>query len=175
MRLFAMLTFIFLQALALSKARIAEKASEAVERSRVTELEKTNATLRAELDQARAKNSEVEDRENRLKANYDRLNSDYKNLEADAEKSHDAQVAEIRNRFQKFHMHFHQRLRDLRYESEGALGELGGRCLEYLEPRNTIGTVTDWFMGEIKALPLTLAEANKNIVCFAVAGILRML
>lgn len=33
----------------------------------------------------------------------------------------------------------------------------------------------DWFVEEIKALPETFAEANKNIVCFAVAGVFRML
>jgi hypothetical protein len=60
----------------LLKVRIAEKASEVAERSRIAELEKGNAELRVELDQARAKLSEVEGRETCLKTQYDEFNKD---------------------------------------------------------------------------------------------------
>jgi hypothetical protein len=62
------------------------------------------------------------------------------------EKSRDAQVAEIRNKFQKFCLHARQRLR-----------ELGGRCLEYPVKGGTVGSIVDRFTAEIKALPGTLA------------------
>jgi hypothetical protein len=72
-------------------------------------------------------------------------------------------------------VHFRQRFHDLHYELESALGERGGRCLEDSQKGTPTGEVMDWFVEEIKALPETFAEANKNIVCFAVAGVFRML
>jgi hypothetical protein len=55
---------------------------------------------------------------------------------------------------------------------EKSIGELGGRCLEYPKTGGTIGGIIDWFKGVIQALPSTFTEANRNIICFAVADIL---
>jgi hypothetical protein len=55
------------------------------------------------------------------------------------------------------------------------MGELSKRCLEYPETSGAISGIIDWFKGEIQRLSGTFAEANKNITCFAVAGILKML
>jgi hypothetical protein len=55
------------------------------------------------------------------------------------------------------------------------MGELSKRCLEYPETSGAISGIIDWFKGEIQTLSGTFAEANKNITCFAVAGILKML
>jgi hypothetical protein len=50
-----MLTFIFLQALALWNARVAKKALETAQQERATELERENARLRVEHDESRIK------------------------------------------------------------------------------------------------------------------------
>jgi hypothetical protein len=70
-----------------------------------------------------------------MKSSYHQLSDEYKDLEgivrglqwekADAEKSFDAQVTEIRGKSYKFRVYFHQRHHDLRYELESALGERG--------------------------------------------------
>jgi uncharacterized protein YlxW (UPF0749 family) len=72
-QLFMMLTFAFAHTLALSKARIAANASDAVEQSRIADLEEASAQLRAELDQARARISEVESFKNVLSCSERKL------------------------------------------------------------------------------------------------------
>jgi hypothetical protein len=67
------------------------------------------------------------------------------------------------------------RLHDLHRDLEKSLGELHRRCLEYPKTSGTISCIIDWFKGEIQALPNTFTEANKNITCFVVASILKML
>jgi uncharacterized membrane protein len=39
----------------------------------------------------------------------------------------------------------------------------------------TVRGILDWFNGEVQALLGTFTEANKNIICYAVAGILKIL
>jgi hypothetical protein len=39
----------------------------------------------------------------------------------------------------------------------------------------TISNIIDWFEGEVQTLPVTFADANKNITCSIVVGILKML
>jgi hypothetical protein len=175
--------FCFCTGTCLSRARIATKASKAAEQSRVAELEEANAwlRLRAELEEARAKKSEAEGRENVLKSNYSSLCNDYRNLETilvelqwektEAEKACDT----IHDKFQKIHTHFHTRLHDVQQEREKFLSELGGRCLEYPETSGTIGCILNGFKEEIQALADIFAEANENITCFTMACILRML
>jgi chromosome segregation ATPase len=146
-QLFALLTFVSAHTLALSMAQIVAQASEAVELLCIVELEEANAGLRAELDEAHAKNSEVEGRKNVLKSIYNSLYDDYKNLEtmlveAQWEKTKTEKACDtIRDKFQRFHTHFHATLHDLHRELEKSQGELGGRCLDYPEMCGTIGGI----------------------------------
>jgi hypothetical protein len=59
-----------------------EKTVEVVERPRITELEETNAQLRAELATANAKIAEVENRERALISDYGSLHNNYGDLES---------------------------------------------------------------------------------------------
>jgi hypothetical protein len=114
---FVRLTFAFVQALALSKSRIASKFTEAVERSRVTRLVEMNTRLLAELAKSRSRVAELEGPENVLKVSYNDLREDYKNL--DANKKHE-------EKFLKFRQHFRMRLNSLHLDLEKSMGELGG-------------------------------------------------
>lgn len=40
---------------------------------------------------------------------------------------------------------------------------------------STISNIIGWFDDEIKALPATIVKVNKNFVCYAIVGVLRML
>jgi hypothetical protein len=62
---------------------------------------------------------------------------------AEAETTCDAQISQSRDKFQKFHVHFRMRLRELHMKLEKSLGELGGRCLDYPETGGTIGGIID--------------------------------
>jgi chromosome segregation ATPase len=75
------MTFVSAHTLALSMGQIAAHASKAAELLRTVQLEEANAGLRAELDEAHAKISEVEGRKNVLKSSYNSLRDDYRNLE----------------------------------------------------------------------------------------------
>jgi hypothetical protein len=55
------------------------------------------------------------------------------------------------------------------------LGDLGTEYLPYLGKGSTIGDIIRWFEGEVKLLPATFTKANKNVACYAIAGVLQML
>jgi hypothetical protein len=151
----------------------------------VAEFERVNAKLRAELGQSHIKIAEMEERQNSLCSSYDQLNNEYRELhdvakslqweKADVEKTSEAQVTKARADFQKYRVQHRRRLRDLYFDLEGVLGELGAQCLPYPGKGSTIGDIGRWFEGEVKSLPATFARANKNFACFAIAGVLRML
>jgi hypothetical protein len=124
----------------------------------------------------------MEAHQDSLQSGYQRLSDEYEELQSvvealqeektDVQESCETQVAMAHADFQKYRVHFCQRLRDLRYELEG---ELGAQCLPYPEKGTPIGDVVTWFEGEVKSLPGTFVQANKNFVAFAIAGVLRML
>jgi hypothetical protein len=122
--------------------------------------------------------AEVKNCERVLISNYNCLCSDYGKLEsiftmvqkekADFEKAgHD--------KVQRFRQQLCTKLHGLRQELEKSIGELGGRCLDFPNTGGTIRRILDWFKGEVQALPDTFAEANQNITCFTVAGVLKRL
>jgi hypothetical protein len=168
----------FMQALALSKSMVAKRASEASQQSCVVVLERANAELRTELGQSHIKITEIEEHQNSLHSSYDQLNNEYNELhgvagtsqleKADAKKSYEAQVAKARAGFKKYHVQHRRRLRDLLFDLELVLGELGTKCLPYPEKGSTIGDIVRWFEGEVKSLPATFTRANKNFACFPI-------
>lgn len=72
-------------------------------------------------------------------------------------------------------MHHRKKLHDFKVNLEKAVNEFGVKCLPYLEKNSTIGEVVGWFDKEIKVLSAAIAKANKNFICYCVAGVLRML
>jgi hypothetical protein len=55
------------------------------------------------------------------------------------------------------------------------LGGLGAQCLPYPEKGALIRDIVKWFEGEVKSIPETFTQLNKNSVALALAGMLRML
>lgn len=53
--------------------------------------------------------------------------------------------------------------------------EFGASCLPYSGKGITIGEIIGWFDKEIKYLPATFVKENKNFMCYAIVGVLRML
>jgi hypothetical protein len=94
---------------------------------------------------------------------------------AEAEKTHEVEVATVRTKFQDYRMHHRQKLRNLHFNLEKAVNEFGASCLPYLGKGSTIGEIIGWLDREIKALPDTFLKANKNFVCCAIIGTLQML
>jgi hypothetical protein len=174
-----------LQALALSKNRAAKRAMEVAQSARVTELERANTELRAELEQAWLKIAEVEERQDSLCSDYQKLENECESLhnaaetlkrqKAEAEKTGEAEVATIHTRFQDYRVHHRKKLHDLRFNLEKAVNEFGASCLPYPGKGSTIDDIIRWFDEEIKALPAMFMKANKNFACYAIVGILRML
>jgi chromosome segregation ATPase len=130
-----------MQALVLSKNRATKREMEAARHDRVIELERANAELRVELEQARLKIAEVEERQDSLCLGYEKLKNECVNLRSMAEtlkqekvkskKTYDAKVAMVRTRFQ-YYLHHCKKLRDLRFNLEKAVNEFSASCLPYL-------------------------------------------
>jgi hypothetical protein len=169
----------------LSKYRVARRAVEAMQQSCMAELEWANAELRVELIQSHIKIAEMQAHQDSLFSGYDRLSDEFKELQGvtkavqrektDVNKSCKAQVTKARASYQKYRVHFRQRLCDLHCNLESVLGKQGAQCLPYLEKGTPIGDVVTWFQGGEKSLSGTITQANKNFVCFAIADILIML
>jgi hypothetical protein len=158
---------------------------EVVQNARVLELERANAELRTELEQAGLKIVETKACENSLRSSYTRLEDECEILhdaaealkweKAEAETARKTEVAAVCTKFQEYCVHHRKKLRDLRFHLEKAVNEFGAGCLPYPGKKSTIGSIIGWFDSEIKLLPATIAKANKNFLCYAVVGILRML
>jgi hypothetical protein len=78
-------------------------------------------------------------------------------------------------RLNDFCQQLRTKLHGLRRNLEKSMGELGGRCLDYPHTGGTVGGILDWFRREVQQLPSTFTESNKNIACFIVVGVLKML
>jgi hypothetical protein len=177
------LMFVFPQALALSRNLATKRSSEVVQQRRITELEK--AMLRTELEQSHIKVQELELRRGSLTVGYRQLNEKYKKLEesvgawqrenAEVEKSCQARIDKIEGEFERFRVHFRRSLRDLHYELEDVLSNLGARCLPYPEKGTPMRDLIKWFEGEVKSLPEVFGLVNQNFVAYALVGVLRML
>jgi hypothetical protein len=171
-----------MQALALSGDRATKRALEVAYSAHVPKLDKANAELRAELEQARLKIAEAEESQN---SGYTRLEDECEALrnaaealkreKAEAETAHGTEVTAIHKRFENYHVHHRRKLHDLRFHLEKAVDEFGAGCLPYPGKNSTIGSTIVWFDNEIEVLPATVAKENKFFVCYAVVGILWML
>jgi chromosome segregation ATPase len=97
--------------------------------------------LRAELEQARLKIAEVEERQSSLRSGYTRLENDCESLcsaakslkqeKVEAKKTHEIEVTAIRTRFQDYRVHHRKKLHDLRFSMEKVVNEFSAVCLPY--------------------------------------------
>lgn len=151
--------------------------AEVTQTAHVTELERVNAELRVELEQARLRIVEDEESQSSLRSGYERLGIECESLhnaaetlkqeKSEAEKSCETKVVALSTRFQDCCVHHRLKLSDLRFSLEKAVSEFGASCLPYPGKGSTIREIVQWFEEEIKA--------NKNIVCYAIISVLRML
>jgi hypothetical protein len=81
----------------------------------------------------------------------------------------------MRKKFRDYHLSHCKWLCELHAALEGALNEVGMRCLPYPEKGRTIGDVITWFKKEIQALPDTVAKGNKNFLVYCLVGVFTML
>jgi hypothetical protein len=72
-------------------------------------------------------------------------------------------------------VHHRRKLCDLQFHLEKAVNDFGAGCLPYPGKNSTISNIIRWFDNEIKALLATIVKVNKNFVCYAFVGVLRML
>jgi hypothetical protein len=115
--------FLFEQALTLSKNRVARRAIEVVQGAHVMELERVNAELREEVEQARLRTAEAEERQNSLRPGYRKLEDEceghrataetLKQEKVKAEVAHEAEATTIRTKFQDYRVHHCKKLRGL--------------------------------------------------------------
>jgi hypothetical protein len=80
-----------------------------------------------------------------------------------------------REKAQQFHNLLHKKLAGLHVDVEKSVATLDGQCSKFPAANTTIGTILDWVWTEVQALPTAFGESNKNITCYVVAGILKML
>jgi hypothetical protein len=138
-----------------------------------------------ELEKARLKFAETEDRRNSLSLGYAKLEKECESLHNAAETlrqekteavaTRETEVTAIRTRFQNYRVCHRKKLCDFQINLGKAVNEFGVRCIPYPEKNSTIGEVVGWFDKEINVLPAAIAKVNKNFVCYVVAGVLWML
>jgi hypothetical protein len=58
---------------------------------------------------------------------------------------------------------------------ENSIAVLGGQFLDFPVTNATVNNMLEWFRMEVQASPTSFAECNKNITCFALASVFRML
>jgi hypothetical protein len=85
------------------------------------------------------------------------------------------EVTTIRTKFQVYLVRHRKKLHKFRANLEAAVNEIGVKCLTYPGKCSTIGEVIEWFDKEIQALSNAIVRANKNFLCYCIAGVLRML
>jgi hypothetical protein len=87
----------------------------------------------------------------------------------------EAHLATKEKKLRDYHVSHRRKLHDLHTELEGAVNEIGARCLPYPKRGSTIGDITAWFTKEIQVLPSAIAKANKNFLVYCLVGVLKML
>jgi chromosome segregation ATPase len=148
------------------------------------ELESDNVRLRSELEQARQVLAKADTAWSSLCVDREKLEQQCAGLRTAIDKlkeekiqvliDREAAVAAEQKKFRDYGIGHHKRLHELHVALEGALNEIGARCLSYPEKGSTIGEVVAWFEQEIRALPDAIAKANKNFLVYCLVGVLKM-
>jgi hypothetical protein len=73
----------------------------------------------------------------------------------------EADLAAEEKKFQNYRVRHHKKLHDLRIELEGAMNEIGAKCLPYPKKGSTIGNIAAWFAKEIQALRVRLLRRTR--------------
>jgi hypothetical protein len=68
-----------------------------------------------------------------------------------------------------------KKLAGLRCDTEESVAALGGRYDDFPATNAPVSNLLDWFRTEVRVLPTTFAECKKNITCFALVGVFKML
>jgi hypothetical protein len=113
----------------------------------------------------------VEQECTKLRTDMDTLKQEKAKVVADRE----ADLAGEQKSFRDYSVGHNRKLHDLHVELEGAMNQIGARCLLYPKKGSTISEITVWFTEEIQALPNAIAKANKNFLVYCLVGILKML
>jgi hypothetical protein len=80
-----------------------------------------------------------------------------------------------RKKAQRFQNLLCKKLAELRRNTEELVATLGGWCEDFPATDATVSNQLDWFQKEVQALPTTFVECNKNITCFMLVGVFKML
>jgi hypothetical protein len=80
-----------------------------------------------------------------------------------------------REKMEQFQNLLRKKLAELRRDTEESVAAPGGRCMYFPATNTTVCTLLDRFRMEVRALPTAFAECNKNITCFALIDIFKML
>jgi hypothetical protein len=132
--------------------------------------------MRAELDTARSKLMEVEQRERTQ-------NSENEAVKRDLERACTAHSAAVkdkvvvqqieRTKLKQFHDSVRKKLAELRCDTEASVATLGGRSAEFPADAS-LSDFFKWFQTEITLMPTAFVECNENITCYALIGVFQM-
>jgi hypothetical protein len=159
------------------KSRIAKKSVEVQQTARMAELEEVNAQLRELLNTSRSKLSEAEHRERAMTSAYEDLKRDFDEMHS----SHAAVVkekADLEKMEREKACHFQnsllKKLAELHRDTEASVAALGGRCMEFPADAS-VSNLLEWFWVEVVVMPTAFAACNKNITCYVLIGVFKML
>jgi hypothetical protein len=153
--------------------------------ARTAVLEDDNARLCSELEQAYQALVEADFAQNSLSVSQDEVEWECVMLRVDVDAlkqshakivtDHEADLTVEKKKFWDYRLSHRRKLHDLRVELEGAVNEIGTRCMPYPKKGITIGEIIMWFTKEIQMLPSAIAKANKNFLIYCLFGVLKML
>jgi hypothetical protein len=89
--------------------------------------------------------------------------------------AHKTGIRTIHTKFQDYRVHHRNKLHEFRTNLEKAVNKFGVKCLPYQGENSPINEVVGWFDRETQALSTAIVKANKNFVCYCIAGVPRML
>jgi hypothetical protein len=71
----------------------------------------------------------------------------------------------------------HKKLAELRCDMEESVVALewGGGCMDFPATNATISSLLDWFWTEVRVVLIAFAKCNKNINCFTLVGVFKVL
>jgi hypothetical protein len=158
----------------LLKAHVRNRAMEVEQGAPTAELESDNTKWQLELERARQALAEDDTARISLSMNQEKLEREcmalHPAINALKEEmiqvltDHEATVVVKRKKFRDYHLSHRKWLCELHAALEGALNEVGMRCLPYPEKGRTIGDVIAWFKKEVVVF-IWLAICYQSFLC----------
>jgi hypothetical protein len=150
---------------------------------RMVELDADNTRLQSELEQAHEALPKANAARSSLSTNQEEIEREcalpsiytFKQEKAQVMTNREANVVVEHKKFWDYRLGHRWKLCKLRVNLDGAVNEIGVRCLPYPRKGSTISKIFTWFDKEIQALPNAIAKANKNFLVYCLVGVLKML